>query len=73
MNSSSIVVMMPGIRNIFNIVLSIRYVPTVWCLGLICQKYKNKGSIGEPDNLRGISLLICTCKLFTACLNSRLF
>ena len=32
----------------------------------------NKGSIDEPDNYRGITLLSCTCKLFTACLNSRL-
>ena len=56
----------------FNIVLSTGYVPTDWCLGIICPIYKNKGSIDEPDNYRGITLLSCTCKLFTACLNSRL-
>ena len=32
--------------------------------------YKNKGSIDEPANYRGITLLSCTCKLLTACLNS---
>ena len=41
-------------------------------LGIICPIYKNKCSIDEPDNYRGISLLSCTCKLFTACLYSRL-
>ena len=56
----------------FNIVLSTGYVPTDWCLGIICPIYKNKGSIDEPDNYRGTTLLSCTCKLFTACLNSRL-
>ena len=32
--------------------------------------YYEQGSIDEPDNYRGITLLSCTCKLFTACLNS---
>ena len=45
---------------------------TEWCLGILCPIYKNKGSIDEPDNYRDITLLSCTCKLFTACLNSRL-
>ena len=56
----------------FNIVLSTGYVPTDWCLGIICPIYKNKDSIDEPDNYRGITLLSSTCKLFTAGLNSRL-
>ena len=56
----------------FKIVLSTGYVPTEWCLGIICPIYENKGSIDELDNYRGITLLSCTCNLFTACLNSRL-
>ena len=34
--------------------------------------YKNKGSIDDPDNYRGITLLSCVGKLFTAVLNERL-
>ena len=30
---------------------------------------KNKGSVSDPDNYRGIILLSCTGILFTACLN----
>ena len=48
------------------------YVPTEWCLGIICPLYKNKGSVDDPDHYRGITLLRCTCKLFNACLNTRL-
>ena len=32
----------------------------------------NMSNIIRPDNYRGITLLSCTCKLFTACLNSEL-
>ena len=31
-----------------------------------------KGLLSDPDNYRGITLLSCTSKLFTSCLNSRL-
>ena len=41
--------------------------------GFIHPLYKNKGSVSNPDNYRGGTLLIsCTGKLFTACLNCRL-
>ena len=39
---------------LFNIVLSTGYVPTKWCLAIICSIYKNKGSIDEPDNYRAL-------------------
>ena len=60
------------IVDFFNIVLNTGYVPTEWCLGIICPLYKNKGSVDDPDHYRGITLLSCTCKLFNACLNTRL-
>ena len=56
----------------FNIVLNTGCVPTDWCLGTIHPLYKNKGSVSDPDNYRGITLLSCTGKLFTTCLNHRL-
>ena len=30
--------------------------------------YKNKGSVNDPDNYRGITLLSCLSKLFTSAL-----
>ena len=60
------------ITDFFNIVLNTGYVPTEWCLGIIHPLYKKKGLATDPDNYRGITLLSCTCKLFTACLNHRL-
>ena len=55
-----------------NIVLNTGFVPTEWCLGTIHPLYKNKGSVSDPDNYIDITLLMCTCKLFTTCLNHRL-
>ena len=34
--------------------------------------YKKKGDIDDPDNYRGITLVSCLSKLFTAVLNARL-
>ena len=56
----------------FNIVLSSGVVPSVWCLGMIKPLFKKKGSADDPDNYRGITLLSCVGKLFTACINARL-
>ncbi len=60
------------IVDFFNIVLDTGYIPNEWCLGIIHPIYKNKGSVSDPDNYRGITLLSCTSKLFTACINKRL-
>ena len=57
---------------LFNTVLETGIVPNVWCKGLIMPLYKNKGSKTDPDNYRGITLLSCLGKLFTACLNQRI-
>ena len=56
----------------FNIVLKTGIVPDIWCIGLILPLYKNKGDINDPDNYRGITLLSCIGKLFTAIVNVRL-
>ena len=60
------------ICNFFNLILSSGLVPDVWCKGLIMPLYKNKGSRKDPDNYRGITLLSCLGKLFTACLSDRI-
>jgi len=60
------------IVKLFNIVLESGVIPSEWCIGMINPIYKNKGSMDEADNYRGITLLSCVGKLFTACLNSRL-
>ena len=62
----------PLIVDFFNIVFNTGCVPQEWCLGIIHPLYKNKGSVNDPDNYRGITLLSCTSKLFTICLNNRL-
>ena len=52
--------------------LNLGIVPEEWCIGAIIPIYKNKGSDSDPDNYRGITLLSCVGKLFTALLNYRL-
>ena len=56
----------------FNLVLLSGIVPTNRCIGIIKSIYKKKGSIDDPDNYRGITLLSCIGKLFTASINARL-
>ena len=57
---------------LFNLVLNTGFIPTNWCIGIIVPLYKNKGSVDDPDNYRGITLLSCLGKLFTAVIDSRL-
>ncbi len=61
------------IVNFFNLILETGIVPQDWTLGIIVPIYKNKGSMEDPDNYRGITLLSCMGKLFTAILNKRLY
>ena len=56
---------------IINIVLYTCLVPTEWCLVIINPIYK-KGLPSDANTYREISLLRCTCTLFTACINKRL-
>ena len=54
------------IVKLFNLVLDTGLIPAEWCKGLINPLYKNKGSIKNVDNYRGITLLSCLVKLFTS-------
>ena len=60
------------ICRLFNFILNTSLIPDVWCQGLIMPLYKNKGDSKDPDNYRGITLLSCLGKLFTACISSRI-
>ena len=60
------------ITKLFNVVLDSGIVPTCWTVGLIRPLFKGKGSPDDPDNYRGITLLSCLGKLFTAVVNQRL-
>ena len=60
------------IKNFFNLLLQSQTIPDIWCEGLIQPLYKNKGSRDDTNNYRGITLLSCLGKLFTACINKRL-
>ena len=56
----------------FNLILTTGLTPTEWSIGIIVPIYKNKGSQNDPGSYRGITLLSCMGKLFTALLNQRL-
>ena len=56
----------------FNLVFNTGIIPDEWSQGMISPIYKNKGDKASPDNYRGITILSCFGKLFTAILNNRL-
>lgn len=60
------------LTNLFNLVLKTGVVPSNWCTGVIIPLFKNKGSVNNVDNYRGITLLSVIGKLFTSGLNERL-
>ena len=64
--------MLECITKLFNVVLDTGLIPQEWCLGMIKPLYKGSGDINSPDNYRGITILSCLGKLFTAVLNNRL-
>ena len=57
---------------LFNIILRTGIIPTEWCISFISPIYKNKGEKNDPNNYRGISIISCLGKLFTALINERL-
>jgi len=64
--------MFPLLVKYFNLILDSGIIPSDWKIGVIIPIYKKKGSIDDPDNYRGITLLSCIGKLFTALINQRL-
>ena len=57
---------------LFNLLLVSGQVPDDFYLSRIMQIYTNKGNANDPNNYRGITLLICQGKLFRKCINNRL-
>ena len=64
--------MLTALTKFFNLVFSSGLIPNEWSQGIISPIYKNKGDKANPDNYRGITILSCFGKLFTAVLNNRL-
>lgn len=56
---------------LFNNILLLGKFPQSWCKSIICPIYK-KGSINNPENFRGISLLDVIGKIFNKLLSERL-
>ena len=56
---------------LFNLVITVGCVPSIWCKGLITPVHK-KGDPLNPENFRPICVLNCLCKFYTNFLNSRL-
>ena len=56
----------------FNKILDTGLIPEEWSVGIILPLYKKKGPQTDPSNYRGITLLSCLGKLFTAILNRRI-
>ena len=57
---------------LFNVILKTGIIPSEWCISFISPIYKNKGEKSDPNNYRGISIISCLGKLFTALINERL-
>ena len=56
---------------LFNLIFDSGVFPSSWAEGLIVPIYKKKGSKGDPNNYRGITLLSCLGKYFNLILNAR--
>ena len=69
---TTIDIFLPLYLKLFNKILDTGIIPEVWTLGIILPIYKNKGDPLNPDSYRGITLVSCVGKIFTAILNTRL-
>ena len=68
--TSSLII--PLITNLFNVILNSGSIPSDWGIGIIKPIYKNKDDPTKPEYYRGITVLSCFGKLFTAVVNKRL-
>jgi len=68
-NSSEIIT--PKLYILFNSIMNSGIFPAEWGKALICTLHKG-GSLNDPKNYRGISLLNIISKLFTKILHERL-
>ena len=58
--------MLTALTKLFNLVFSSGFIPEEWSQGIISPIYKNEGDKSNPDIYRGITILSCFGKLFTA-------
>ena len=58
--------LLPIYVKLFNRILNSGVVPSSWLNGWIVPIYKNKGDDTVPSNYRGITILSCFGKMFTA-------
>ena len=61
----------PYLTTVFNSILTTGNIPDDWGKSIICPLHK-KGSVYDPNNFRGISLIDTVCKIFTNILVKRL-
>ena len=71
MFQQSIDVILPLLHNLFNRLFSTGTFPKCWSESLIIPLHK-KGSVNNPENYRGISLLDVLGKIYTSILNRRI-
>ena len=64
-------VLCPVLTKLFNVILATGCIPEAWVIGIIVPIYKKKGSVENPENYRGITLLSCVGKMFTSLVSKR--
>lgn len=64
-------ILLSHITDLFNILLDSGYFPDGWTEGIIIPLFK-KGNENDVNNFRGITLVSCLSKVFTAVLNNRI-
>ena len=62
---------LPYLTTLFNNIFESGNIPDSWGNSIICPLHK-KGSLFDPNNFRGVSLINTICKMFTNILTSRL-
>ena len=71
MIKSSISILGPSLKILFNKVLNSGIFPQLWSVGYISPVFK-AGDAGDPNNYRGITVCSCLGKFFTLIINEHL-